>query len=155
MLGKVKQFFGIEGVKIELILPEEGVRARDGAVSGVLRFQSMNTQMVTNVRIVLFEKYSRGRGKEKLIDEYKLGEVELSNAFQVPAGEVVEVDFELPFKIVKSDMDEFGAKNFIFKGIAAVAKNLNAVKSLYRLEATAKVKGTALNPFDSKFIIIK
>ncbi len=155
MLGKVKQFFGIEGVKIELILPEEGVRARDGAVSGVLRFQSMNTQMVTNVRIVLFEKYSRGRGKEKLIDEYKLGEVELSNAFQVPAGEVVEVDFELPFKIVKSDMDEFGAKNFIFKGIATVAKSLNAVKSLYRVEATAKVKGTALNPFDSKFIIIK
>ncbi|MDX1941884.1 MAG: hypothetical protein SFU99_15085 [Saprospiraceae bacterium] len=156
MLGKkVKQFFGIEGVKVEILLPEEGVRGRDRVIPGVLRFQSMNTQMVTNVRIALFEKYSRGRGKEKLIDEYKLGEVELFDAFQVPAGEIVEVDFELPFKIVKSDMDEFGAKNFIFKGIANAAKTLSAVKSYYRVEATAKVKGTALNPFDSKYITIK
>lgn len=155
MLGKVKQFFGIEGVKVEVILPEEGVRARDRIIPGVLRFQSMNTQMVTNVRIALFEKYSRGRGKEKLIDEYKLGEVELSEAFQVPAGEPVEIEFELPFKMVQSDMDAFGNKNFLFKGIANVAKSLNAVKSLYRVEATAKVKGTALDPFDSKFVIIK
>lgn len=154
MLGKVKQWFGIEGVKVELVLPEE-VRARDRIIEGSLQFQSMNTQTVTNIRITLFEKYSRGRGKEKLIDEYKLGEVELFDTFEVPQGEIVEIGFELPFKLVKSDMDEFGSKNFIFKGIANAAKTISAVQSFYRVEAVAKVKGTALNPFDSQYIHIK
>lgn len=154
MFGKVKKWLGIEGVKIEILLPE-AVRARDGFVEGQLRFHSMNTQTVTNVKVAMFEKYSRGRGAEKLIDEYKLGEIELSETFEVPEGEVVEVDFTLPFKMVKSEMDEFGSKNFLFRGISNLAKTANAVKSYYRVEATAKVKGTALNPFDSQPLNLK
>ena len=149
MFGKVKKWLGIEGVKIEILLPEE-VRARDRVVEGKLRFQSMNTQTVTNVNVAIFEKYSRGRGAEKLIDEYKLGEIALTEAFEVPEGEIVEVDFELPFQLVKSEMDEF-----VFRGVANLAKTANAVKSYYRVEATAKVKGTALNPFDSKPLHLK
>lgn len=149
MFGKVKKWLGIEGVKIEILLPEE-VRARDGAVEGKLRFQSMNTQTVTNVKVAIFEKYSRGRGTEKLIDEYKLGEIELAETFEVPEGEIVEIDFELPFQLVKSEMDEFGDRNFLFRSVVNAAKAVNAVHSYYRIDATAKVKGTALNPFDSK-----
>lgn len=154
MFGKVKKWLGIEGVKVELLLPEV-VNLREGRVVGQLRLQSMNAQTVTNVRVVLFEKYSRGRGSEKLIDEYKLGQIELFDTFEVPAGEPVEVDFELPFKRTQSEMDEFGNRNILFKGIANIAKYSNAVKSSYRVEATAKVKGTALNPFDSKPIYLK
>lgn len=149
MFGKVKKWLGIEGVKIEILLPEE-VRARDGVVEGKLRFQSMNTQTVTNVKVAIFEKYSRGRGTEKLIDEYKLGEIELAETFEVPEGEIVEIDFELPFQLVKSEMDEFGDRNFLFRSVVNAAKAVNAVHSYYRIDATAKVKGTALNPFDSK-----
>jgi len=154
MFGKVKKWLGIEGVKVEIVLPEE-TRARDGVVEGKLRFQSMNTQTVTSIQVAIFEKYSRGRGAEKLIDEYKLGEIERNQSFEVPEGEIVEVDFVLPFKFVKSDMDEFAGKNFLFKGIANMAKMTNAVKSYYRIDATAKVKGTALNPFDSKPLNLK
>lgn len=154
MFGKVKKWLGIEGVKVEIVLPEE-TRARDGVVEGKLRFQSMNTQTVTSIRVAIFEKYSRGRGSEKLIDEYKLGEIERNETFEVPEGEVVEVDFVLPFKFVKSDIDEFADRNFLFRGIASVAKMTNAVKSFYRIDATAKVKGTALNPFDSKPLNLK
>lgn len=154
MFGKVKKWLGIEGVKIEILLPE-AVRRRDGIVEGKLRFHSMNTQTVTNVKVAMFEKYSRGRGAEKLIDEYKLGEIELAETFEVPEGEIVEVDFELPFQLVKSEIDEFGSKNFLFRGISNLAKTANAVKSYYRVEATAKVKGTALNPFDSQPLNLK
>lgn len=154
MFGKVKKWLGIEGVKVEIVLPEE-TRARDGVVEGKLRFQSMNTQTVTSIRVAIFEKYSRGRGSEKLIDEYKLGEIERNETFEVPEGEIVEVDFTLPFKFVKSDIDEFADRNFLFRGIASVAKLTNAVKSTYRIDATAKVKGTALNPFDSKPLNLK
>lgn len=154
MFGKVKKWLGIEGVKVEIVLPED-TRLRDGVVEGRLRFRSMNTQTVTHIHLALFEKYSRGRGSEKLIDEYKLGEIELNETFEVPEGEVVEIDFELPFKLVRSEMDEFGSRNFLFRGIASAAKYANAVKSEYRIDATAKVRGTALNPFDSKALNLK
>ena len=154
MFGKVKKWLGIEGVKIEIVLPEV-TRARDGVVEGKLRFHSMNTQIVTHIRVAMFEKYSRGRGAEKLIDEFKLGEMELSESFEVPENDIVEVEFSLPFKLVKSEMDEFGDRNFLFRGISNLAKRSNAVKSYYRIEATAKVKGTALDPFDSKPLNLK
>jgi sporulation-control protein spo0M len=149
MFGKVKKWLGIEGVKIEILLPEDA-RLRGGVVEGKLRFQSMNTQTVTNIRVAVYEKYSRGRGAEKLIDEYKLGEIELSETFEVVAGEPVEVDFEVPFTLLQSEIDTFGERNLLFRGIAGLAKLSNAVQSTYRIEATAKVKGTAFNPFDSK-----
>ena len=154
MIGKVKQWLGIEGVKLELVLPEE-VDSREKAVRGSIRLLSLNPQTVTGIKIVLIEKYTRGRGKEKLIDEYELGATFVNHTYEVPAEEVVELDFELPFSIVRSDMEEFGNRNFLFGGIARAAKLLQAVKSEYRVEAEAKVKGVALNPFDRKKIKLK
>ena len=111
--------------------------------------------LVTGIKVVLIEKYSRGRSKEKLIDEYELGHTFIGRTYEVPAQEVVELEFELPFSIVKSDMEEFGNRNFLFGGIARAAKFMQAVKSEYRVEAEAKVKGVALNPFDRKSIKLK
>ena len=71
MLKRVKKWLGIEGVKVELILPEE-VKKIDGIVSGRIRFTSMNPQTVTSVHLKLIEKYIRGRRKQKLTDEYLL-----------------------------------------------------------------------------------
>jgi hypothetical protein len=47
-------------------------------------------------------------------------------------------------------MDVFGDRNAVFKGVASAAKFVKGVKSVYRIEAEAEVKGTALNPFDTK-----
>jgi hypothetical protein len=149
MFGKVKKWLGIEGVKLELLLPEE-VSARDRQITGKLRFMSMNPQTVTYIKVVLIEKYSRGRGNDKLIDEYELGNIELYEPFDVPAEEMVEIDFTLPYKLVKSDIEEWGDRNPLFGGLARMAKSMNAVHSNFRIEAEAKVKGTALNPFDKK-----
>lgn len=154
MIGKVKQWLGIEGVKLELVLPEE-VDSREKVVRGSIRLMSLNPQTVTGIKVVLIEKYSRGRSKEKLIDEYELGHTFIDRTYEVPAEEVVELDFELPFSIVKSDMEEFGNRNFLFGGIARAAKLMQAVRSEYRVEAEAKVKGVALNPFDRKSIKLK
>lgn len=154
MFGKVKKWLGIEGVKLELELPES-VNIASGVVSGKIHFYTMNPQVVTAVKIVMIERYSRGRRKEKLTDEYQLGEITLRRDVEVPAETPVSIDFSLPFKLVKSDMDEFADRNFIFKGLAGAAKRLNAVESVYRIEAEAKVKGTALNPFDRKEVVLK
>ena len=58
MFGKVKKWLGIEGVKLQLILPEE-VEAigGKGTVQGAIRFYSKNTQVVTSLRVVMIEKY--------------------------------------------------------------------------------------------------
>jgi hypothetical protein len=151
MIGKVKKWLGIEGVKLELVLPEE-VKAREGLIEGKLRFQSLNEQTVNSIKVVLIERYSRGRGKEKLVDEYELGKREMEIEFDVPPEEILEVDFSLPFDMVKSAVDEFGDKNFLFGGIARAARLMRGAKSEYRIEAEASVKGVALNPFDKKSI---
>lgn len=149
MIKKVKTWLGIEGVKLELVLPEQ-VDAYSKRVKGKLRFQSMNTQHVTEIKVVMIEKYIRGRGDEKLIDEYEIGSISLPQDFVVEAGEEVLVDFYLPYSIVKSSMDEMGDKNLLFKGVSRLAKLAYGAKSTYRIEAEAAVKGVALNPFDKK-----
>lgn len=154
MFGKVKRWLGIEGVKVELLIPEE-IPGTSGLIEGKIRFQSMHTQKVRSIRLTLTEKYTRGRFKNKLIDQYKIAEQEDAADITVPAEEIVELDFTLPFSLVKSEMDEIGDKNIVFKKIVGAAKKLKNVKSEYTLEVEATVEGTALNPFDRKLINIK
>lgn len=154
MIGRVKKWLGIEGVKLELILPEE-IKATEGMIKGDILFQSMNPQQVTRIKLVLIEKYSRGRGKEKLIDEYELAQVELSKTIDISPQQPASIPFKLPFQLVRSNVDEFGRKNFVFGSLAQLAKLAQAVKSEYRVEAEATVKGVGLNPFDRKAIVIK
>ncbi len=154
MIKKMKKWLGIEGVKMDLVIPEE-ISGKGGLVKGKAVFQSMNAQTVTGIKFVMIEKYIRGRGKEKLIDEYELGNLDLKIKFEVPDDEIVEVDFELPFQLVHSEVDDFGKKNFLFGGIASLAKMARGAKSQYRIEAEATVTGVALNPFAKEEILLK
>lgn len=153
MFGKVKKWLGIEGVKLELELPEMAFE-QVGAVSGQIVFHSKHSQTVTSIRVVMIERYTRGRGKEKLIDEYLLGEITLDERIEVLAEEPIAVEFTLPFDMVKAPIDEFASRNFLNKRIAKLARTFRNTKSEYRIEAEAKVEGTALNPFDRKSIEI-
>lgn len=154
MIDKVKKWLGIEGVKLELILDEDAA-SQPGMVSGLIRFTSMHSQVVSKIKVVFIERYSRGRGKEKLVDEYELGSIVLEEDIEVPASEEVEVEFSVSYKLVRSDMDEIEKSNFLLAPFVKVAKTISAIKSEYRVEAEAKVKGTALNPFDRKEVSLK
>ncbi len=151
MFGKVKRWLGIEGVKLELELPET-IMERDGEVLGQIRFQSMNTQTVTYIQIRMIERYTRGRGDEKLVDEYELGSIEFNEQIEIPANESIVVPFNLPFATVKSEMDELERKNLLVGGLVKTAKWLRGVKSEFRIEAEAKVRGVALDPFDKQIV---
>lgn len=154
MIGKVKQWLGIEGVKLELDIPEE-INRKERVLHGQIRLQSMQAQLVTRIKVVLIERYSRGKGQEQLIDEYELGSFVSDQQIEVPPNELVELDFTLPFQYYRSEIDEWEEQNILFKGVALAAKKLRRVKSEYRLEAEASVKGVALNPFDKKSIRLK
>jgi hypothetical protein len=151
MFGKVKKWLGIEGVKLDLALPEMAFE-QVGALSGQIIFHTKYPQTITKIKVVMVEKFTRGRGKERRTDEYLLGEITLDHRIEVPSEEPVAIDFTLPFELAKSRMDELGSKNFLTGGVVKVAKMLRNVRSEYHIEAEAKVEGTALNPFDKKAI---
>ena len=151
MFGKVKQWLGIEGVKLELVVPEV-VDKSSGRVEGKIRLTSMNEQKADRIIVKMVEKYTRGRKEDRMTDEYELGQIVLNQLIEVPAQQAIEIDFELPFELSKSEMDEMGDKNILFGGLVKAAKWMNGVDSEYRLEAEANVLGTALNPFDKKVI---
>ncbi len=154
MFGKVKRWLGIEGVKLEILLPEETPLSGQ-MVRGKLRFTTMHTQTIKEIQVKLVEKYTRGRGNDKLIDEYTLGEITLNRKIEIPEGEFTEIDFELPFTMVLSDMEESGRRNPLQGGFVWAAKKIFGVQSEFRVEAEAKVEGTALHPFDRKNIVFK
>lgn len=154
MLNRVKRWLGIEGVKLELIIPET-VSSKTGVLEGTLRFTSMNLQTVQSITITLIERYARGRGKDKRIDEYELGTLRLDKTVEVPAQGIVEIPFSLPFQLIQSDMDQLQRRDPFTGGFVKAMKLLEGVKSDYRVEAEAVVKGVALNPFDKQPIQVK
>lgn len=150
MLGKVKNWLGIEGVKMEIETPDK-IRLRDGVVKGSIIFQSMTEKKISRVKVELIEKYSRGRGKNKLINEYHLGVLEINDELHIHANGQLRLDFKLLFNPKTSEMDELG-RNLLLRGPVALAKMVKGAKSVYRLEVEAKVPGTALNPIARKEI---
>jgi hypothetical protein len=154
MIGKVKHWLGIEGVKLELIIPEF-VEAHEGHLSGQIALSSKFPQTVKRIKMAFIERYARGRGQEKRIDEYLLGETELTTPIEVAAESTVTIDFHLPFEVMESDMDRLQRQNIFARGIVGLMKRAEAVSSDFRLEAEAEVEGVALNPFDKKSIEVK
>ncbi|GLR18307.1 hypothetical protein [Portibacter lacus] len=150
MLGKVKSWLGIEGVKMEIETPEK-IKLMDGIVKGSILFQSMTDKKVTKLKVELIEKYSRGRGKSKLINEYKLGTLEINDELVIKANGQLKLDFKLLFNPKTSEMDNMG-RNLLLRGPVALAKMIKGAKSVYRIEVEAKVPGTALHPIAKKVI---
>jgi len=146
MFKKIKQFLGIEGVKMQVILPEE-IDSRTGVIEGEILFSTMNTQRIATITVKIIEQYTHGRRKEKRTEEYVLGEITIDDAFMVYPEEDVIVEFELPYSKVKSNMDIAADRGGIVGGLARAAKAARGAKSEYHVEATAKVAGTALSPF--------
>lgn len=153
MLKKVKKWLGIEGVKLDLILPDE-VDETTGKLTGRIQFYSMHEQTVSRLKVKLVERYTRGRKNEKVTDEFELGEIDIAKRIELPAGEMVEVEFNLPFELMKSEMDSLQDKNFVLGKLVKTAKWISGIQSEYRVEAEADVMGTPLNPFDKKYVHI-
>ena len=150
MFGKVKKILGIEGVKLELIVPDK-VSREAGIVIGVVKLTSLSdNNLIESIQLKLVEKYSRGRGESKLINEYIMGTLLKKENITISKNDILEIPFELEFVYIKSEMDKMGESNFIARGLVGLAKKARGVHSDYKLIAEANIKGTTLHPFDSK-----
>jgi len=146
MLKKVKKWFGIEGLKIGLQL-EEFYNRSEQEISGIIVLQAKGEEMVESIGIKIIEKYARGRGKNKLIDEYVMTNQVIDEHYSIAPETNLEIPFTIPYQEQVSAMDELERSNFFMKGIVRTAKFFKKAKSTYRIEVEAKVKGTKFSPF--------
>lgn len=146
MFGTIKNWLGIEGVKIEIRIDEE-IDPKTGSIEGSLLFYSKRQRIIESINIKLIERYTRGRRRNKLINEYILGEMDYDHRIEVPTEQFIELEFSLPFEALKSDMDKLSDYNFVTRGLVEIAKKVKNARSEYRIEVSAKVQGTAVHPF--------
>jgi len=154
MLGKVKQYLGIEGIKLNLEVPEV-IDKKATTLKGNIILTSKNRQTAKSFNIRLVERYSRGRKSSRLINEYVAGDLQFNQMVIVEANEEVKVPFILPYHIAQSRMDLYEDQNFVFRGAIKLLKLANAVQSEFRIEVDAKVSGTALDPSYSAKVTVK
>ena len=153
MLHRIKQFLGIEGIKIKLEIPAI-LAAKATHFDGILHIRTMNNQAVNSLRIGLYERYTRGRRGNKKTEEILLGEIAIKENIQVLADEPLEIPFTLVFKRSLSQVDSLTRIPIAGK-IAEVAKWIAGATSEFYVVAEANVKGTALQPFDKVAIGFK
>lgn len=144
MLNKLKDILGIEGVKIQLICPEE-IEIKADHLAGQIILTSKSPKTIEGLTIKLIEKYKRGRNESTLINEYLLSSLDIEANLDLESDQVEKIDFSLPVSLLLSDMDQFERKNIFTAGLAKVAKKLKNVSSYYRVEVSAKVKGLSLD----------
>lgn len=146
MFGKVKKILGIEGVKMELTV-DDPFNLESEILLGVIKLTTKTESEVSSITIRLIEKYSRGRKSSKLIDEYVLGELIMSEQINITPDEIIEIPFELEFINLQSEVDKMAEGSLFMRGPLKLAKFIKNVSSVFRLEAQATVTGTRLQPF--------
>lgn len=146
MFEMFKNFFGMDTVKLRLDVMETYPKDVK-TVNGDVELRSAAAIQVDDLQIRLVEVYTRGRGDDKRIDEYLLGTWQAACSINVPPSQPVAIRFELDFEFEKSKIDALGDKNFLFRGVAGLAKSLKGVQSDYYLIAEATVRGGKLKPF--------
>lgn len=152
MFGKIKKILGIEGVKIELDIPES-VKEKSGKIEGKVTLTSLRDSKVSAIKITVFEKYTRGRRKGKLIDEYQIGQTIMVDEIVLAKNDILQIPFSVDFELRKSQMD-VAEDNLLLFGLVKLAKLAKGVKSSYRVQAEAIEEGAKLHPLDNVTIRI-
>ena len=151
MLGKLKRVLGIEGVKLEMYV-KLPIDKKEKEITGNLKFTTKTESVVKGITVRIIEKYSRGRGKDRLVDEYTIAQLELSDSFVISPEEIVEVPFSIMYEIALSEMDKMAQDNIVKRPFISFAKFLRKVKSEFSLIAEAQVDGTTLHPFAKEVV---
>src|SRR5690606_37505324 len=137
MLDNLKKVLGIEGLKIELNIPEEVDRG-SGKINGTITMTTIRDTQVSGFVLKVMEKYTRGRGKNVLVNEYVMGKQVIQKHITVKKDEAKTIDFEVSFQWMQSEMDKWQDQNFFYRGLIGIAKKVKGVKSEFYIVAEAK-----------------
>lgn len=151
--GKIKQGLGIGTASVELDAPP--FFKKDGeSITGKVTIIAKSPQKVKSVSVRMFETYTTGRGEDKKVKEYKLGEVVLfdKTPFELKDAEVREVEFSLPFSMKLSSSQALAQKDGVLGALGKAAVFASSEKSDYRINVSVDLEGVALDPNDTKII---
>ena len=144
MLNRVKNILGIEGVKIEIEAPYD-FPLSDRTLNFKLGIHTKSSQVIESVEIRLIEKYQRGWGSSKLIDEYELYQKLETVDVSITLEEKFSLPLSISFDYQKSSIERMG-DNLLLRPFSKLALLVKKAKSSFRLEVTAKIKGVSINP---------
>lgn len=148
---KVKSKLGIGGVKVALQIP--GHVSKEGEqIEGKVILTTKSEQEIIEVEIKLVEEFTTGRGDNTNTESFDLGVVKFSDTYFIKPGEVKEIPFILPFKLLKSKADSLAEKGGAVGKLGKVSKFVSNEKSKYKVEANVDVKAAVLDPSDKKDI---
>ena len=119
----------------------------DNHLEGEIELTSMTEQFIERIKVEVIEKYERGRRKSKLIDQYTLGTQVIEVNKSIGPDDRISIPFEIDYTYTRSPVENFGKKNFVFRGISSLAKLAKNAKSAFYVLVEADVKNNALKPF--------
>ena len=149
IFNNLKNKLGIGGVKVELQIP--GQLTKDsGVLNGKILLTSKSEQQVMSYKIKMIEEYTTGRGDQKKTKTFELGNASKPLDIVVMPGETKEVEFELPFNVLKSDNDRLKEMGGALGALGKLASFAGNEKSEFFVVADIDVKAAALDPSDKK-----
>ena len=154
MIKKVKDWLGIEGVRVVIDLPET-FSINDEKIGGSYTISTQSSQYLEHALITLKERYQRGRRKSKLVDEYVIGKKLIDLSLPIEKDELIHREFDLEFNRAEAPIDRFGKRNILFKGLASMAKLAKNAKSQYFIIVEITVKGNKLKPYAKAELVAK
>ncbi len=145
---KIKAFFGIGLMDVKLDVPIKTFKADDHAIVGTIRMTAKSDQRVKEISLQFEETWEKGSDDDKTTKTFDLGKLSWKDAFDIKAGEVKEIPFELPFSYEKSLTDRVAEKGGVVGGLGAAARFLSKEKSTFWLTATVDLEASTFDPND-------
>ena len=150
MLKKVKNWLGIEGVKISIT--DIVTHTDSNTITGSVTLKTGSEQQIEALLITVKEKYTRGRRKSKLSDIYTIGHQRIEINEPILPAEEKQFNFEVGYKLKLSSVDRFGKKNVFNRVLAKTAKTLKGARSTYTCTTEVIVSGNKLKPYDTELV---
>lgn len=148
MLKRLKNLLGIEGVKLQVEISD----LSPGYAKGVLVLFAPAPFEIQALNYKVEEEYIRGRFNSKKKDTYLLKQWDEEVDISVDSDTPTEYPIEIDYLEIKSPIDQWSSGHPAKKAIGSVAKLVAGVDSKIYLTVSAKVKGTALHPYDRVLI---
>lgn len=144
--AKLKQWFGIGTVKVDLEIQESLVTPSTTALHGKVTVIGKGDYHIKNVDLVCREYWKQKElGGKETQKSFEMGTFTLNKAFDIKNGETKTFEFTMPIQYVKSAEDQLIEKGGMMGAIGSFSAGMRQ-KSEVTLCATADVEGAAFDP---------
>jgi len=143
--GKIKQWLGIGGVKIEVEV-DPNITWSTTEIKGAMNLVSKSEQQITNAKVEMEEIVKYKSGDSYSTKTYSMGPIYIPAEMIIKAGEQKRIDFVLPIHFVKSANEKLQAQGGVLGALGKAGRFMAGRSSTYDLTASIDVKGTGLDP---------